>query len=183
MGLEGIELLMEVEERFNTSISDSTAEQIETIGDLHSFLMKRIEQRFSDTCPSTRWFYIIRKMLVNEFGIERSLVRPSAFLQSLVCADNRHKFWRQIKSTIAPKIPNLKRSKWLQWYGDVFPENCSTVGQLIQHCVNVNRITGEFGSDDSNAVYKILCDLVSNVADVDSSLLKPETSFVNDLGF
>lgn len=52
MGLEGVELVLDVEERFETSVPDTQAERIQTVGDLHSFLMNRIRSQNSDSCPS-----------------------------------------------------------------------------------------------------------------------------------
>lgn len=40
MGLDGVELVMEVEVRVNTHTPDSAAEQIQTVGDVHRFLME-----------------------------------------------------------------------------------------------------------------------------------------------
>ena len=183
MGLEGVELVMDIEDRFNTSIPDSTAEHIQTVGDLHSFLMNRIRQQNSDNCPSAAFFYPIRKLLVSEFEIERNTVKPATRLDSLIDAENRYKFWRKLEASVATRLPRLKRSQWLQWYGDTFPESCSTVAQLVNHCVDVNQITDEFGPDQSDAVWDVVCELVSEMAGVEKSTLKPETNFVNDLWF
>ena len=183
MGLEGVELVMDVEDRFDTSIPDSAAEHIQTVGDLHSFLMNRIRHQNSDNCPSAALFYPIRKLLVTEFGIERNTVKPSTDLDSVINADDRYKFWRKLETSVATRLPRLKRSKWLQWNGDTFPESCSNVAQLVKHCVDVNKITDEFGPDDSDLVWNVVCELVAEMAGVEKSTLKPETNFLNDLWF
>ena len=58
MGLEGVELVMEVEDRFGTSFLDAELERMQTVGDLHSFLMVRIRSQHSDVCPSAAVFYL-----------------------------------------------------------------------------------------------------------------------------
>ncbi len=183
MGLDGVELVMELEDRFATSIPDSATEHILTVGQLHSFLMKRICDRTSGRCQSAAMFYPIRRMLVSDFDIQRSAVVPSASLASLVDAKERYKFWRKLESSVASQLPRLERSHWLQWNGETFPESISTVAQLVRHCVEVNQITDEFGPNDSDTVWEIVCELVAEVTGVKSSTLKPETQFARDLWF
>ena len=56
MGLEGVELMMDVEDRFEIALPDSAMEQILTVGDLHAFLMDRIRQQNSAVCLSAALF-------------------------------------------------------------------------------------------------------------------------------
>ena len=183
MGLEGVELIMDVEDRFGTSFPDAQLERMQTIGDLHDFIMSRIRAQHSDVCLSAAMFYPIRRILVEQFNVDHDIVRPETSLESLVETESRSQFWRKIESGLATKLPRLKRSKWLQWTGDAFPPECSTVSQLIKSCVTLNRITDEFGPDDDDAVFKIVQQLVAEVACVDESLLSRETNFEYDLGF
>ena len=183
MGLEGVELIMDVEDRFRTSFPDDQLEQMQTIGDLHDFIMSRIRTQHSDVCLSAAMFYPIRRILVDQLNVDRDNVRPATSLESLVEPESRSQFWRNIESVLATKLPRLKRSRWLQWTGDSFPPECSTVKQLIKNCVTLNQITDEFGPDDDDAVFKIVQQLVAEVACVDESLLSRETNFVCDLGF
>ena len=183
MGLDGVELVMDVEDRFDTSIPDSAADQIQTVGDLHEFLMDRIRDQNSARCPSAALFYPIRRILVDHFKIERSAIHPSTPLETIIHGNDRHTFWRKLESTVSTRLPRLKRTKWLQWNGDTFPESCTTVRQLVNHCVDVNRITEEFGPDDTDAVWETVCELVAKMAAVEQSTIKLETNFVRDLWF
>ena len=183
MGLDTVELVMDLEERFDTAIPDDAAEQIQTVGELHAFLMRRIRNQASDICPSATLFYPIRRLLVDEFSVERKQVRPSTRLETLIEAEHRRQFWRRLQSVFSTCLPRLRRARWLQWKGDTFPNECSTVAQLIEHCIDINRITNEFGPDDSEAVWETLCEIVANIAYADKQLLTPETHFLKDLGF
>ena len=183
MGLEGVELAMEVEERFATSVPDSDLVRMQTVGDLHKFLMTRIRSQGSDVCPSAAMFYPIRRILIDQFGLDRKLVRPATSLASLVSPKNRREFWRTIEFSLATQLPRLRRSKWLQWSGDVFPPECETVSQLVERCVDLSRVTEEFGPDDSDAVFEIVKEMVATVAGVDGTKIFAETNFVTDLGF
>lgn len=183
MGLEAVELVMDIEDRFGTSLPEAEIERLQTIGDLHAFLMARIESQNPDICPSATMFYPIRRILVDKFNVDRADVKPSSRLGSLLDTESRKPFWRTIKSTLATRLPNLKRSRWLQWSGDIFPPECSTVSQLAERCIEFNRITNEFTSNDGEAVFEVVRQLVAAVAGVDKSRLTAQTNFVNDLGF
>lgn len=128
-------------------------------------------------------FIAIRTILFDQFNIERISVRPSTRLETLLDATNRNRFFRSIESTLAARLPRLKRSRWLQWSGDVFPPDFSTVSQLVEQCVNSNRITSQFGPEDHDAVFEIVVQSTSEVASVDKSKITAESNFVNDLGF
>lgn len=183
MGLEGVELAMDIEERFATSVPDSELEQILTVGDLQNFIMTRIRSQDSGVCPSAAMFYPIRRILVDQFGLDRTLVRPSTLLESLVGQSDRSEFWRTIESSLATQLPRLKRSKWLQRTGDIFPPECQTVSQLVKQCVDLNRITEEFGPADSATVFELVKEIVASVAGVDTAKISSDTNFVTDLGF
>lgn len=183
MGLEGVELIIDIEDRFDTSIPGSDAGNILTVGQLHEFLMMRIRCQATKACPSAAMFYPLRKILTDRFGVDRNAIRPSTPLESVVKQSDRNDFWHIIEHELVTKLPRLKRSRWLQWSGDIFPPQCSTVGQLIQQCVDINKVTSEFGPDDDEAVWRIVREIVASVACVDESEITPDTIFVNDLGF
>ncbi|MGI9443888.1 MAG: hypothetical protein ACR2N1_15560 [Rubripirellula sp.] len=183
MGLEGVELVMDVEDRFCTSFPDAELEHMQTVGDLHTFIMERIRSQHSSVSTSAAMFDSIRKILVEQFNVDRAKVQRSTRLDSLVEAGSREQFRRSIESALATKIPRLKRLKWLQWNGDGFPPECSTVTQLVDQCVNLNKITNEFGPNDDDAVFEIVRKLVAGIASVDETKISHDTNFVYDLGF
>ena len=49
MGLEGVELVMEVEDEFAISISDEAAQQAVTVGDLYNLVLRLVRE--SETSP------------------------------------------------------------------------------------------------------------------------------------
>ena len=58
-----------------------------------------------------------------------------------------------------------------------------SVGQLVNHCVDLNKVSDEFRPDDSDRVWEIVCEMVADLAAVERSSLKQDTDFVTDLGF
>ena len=52
MGLDGDELVMEVEAHFGITIQESTAERVRTVGDLVALVYERISVANASHCPS-----------------------------------------------------------------------------------------------------------------------------------
>ena len=183
MGLDGVELDIEIEGRFGISLPDSAVVDLQTVGDLHAFLMNRIRGQESGPCPSAVMFYPLRKLLVSEFGIQRCSIKPSSTLECLVEPADRPRFWQKLEKLLGNRLPQLEKSNRFAWKKDAFPESCATVGLLVEHCVNGSRITDEFGAEDSEPVWEVVCELVAEVAGVEKATLEPGTRFVEDLGF
>ena len=183
MGLDAVELVMETEDRFDTSIPDAIAEKLQTVGDLHCFLMDRIRLRNSNPCATAAMFYPIRKTLVANFGVQRTDVRPATHLSDLIASADRCRFWSDIQLRLFVTLPQLRRSKFLKWNGDLFPTQVATVGDLARMCAGALRISREFGATDDAAVWNELCRMIGRVAGVAPEILKPETHFNRDLGF
>jgi hypothetical protein len=55
MGLDTVELIMEVEEAFDIKIPDEDAEKLRTIGDLHHYIANKL-QLVSGPCLSSAAF-------------------------------------------------------------------------------------------------------------------------------
>ncbi|MEM7315271.1 MAG: phosphopantetheine-binding protein [Planctomycetota bacterium] len=183
MGLESVELVMAVEDRFGTSLPERELENLRTVGDLYDFVMQRIRHQNGALCASASTFYQIRHILVGKFDVDRTAVRTATPLDELVNSPNRKRFWDEIASVFSWDLPRLVRSRWLQWNGDVFPSDFDTVKKLVKWCVERNQITDEFGLSDAEAVWDEVCKLVADVAGIDVSGLDRETSFVDHLGF
>ena len=84
MGLDTVELVMEVEDAFSVSIADDVAERILTVGDLYQFLLREKdrpisegEQRPSIGTPDEVWLKL-REIIVNVLGVPPEDVRPEA---------------------------------------------------------------------------------------------------------
>ena len=183
MGLDAVELVMDTEDRFDTSIPDVFAEHIQTVGDLHDFLMNRIRWRDSKQCTTAAMFYPIRKLLVAGFGVTRSDVRPKSQLADLVGPSDRYRFWHDVQSQLRTTLPRLRRSRMLMWNGDLFPSHIATVGDLARACADALQITHEYSASDDVAVWNELCILIGRIAGIEPDTLRPDTHFNKDLGF
>lgn len=116
MGLDGVELIMAIEEEFKIAISDSEASQSDTVGKVVDIVHGRLRHNAADPCPSQHGFYVVRKNLVEQFGLARSAVKPGSVLAELVPEEGRPVAWDTfMRNLTGDKYPSasLVRPKWL----------------------------------------------------------------------
>ncbi|HEY7120338.1 MAG TPA: acyl carrier protein [Tepidisphaeraceae bacterium] len=96
MGLDTVELVMEIEDEFKIQMPDADAQLIQTVGQLHAYVCHRLRPRPVPSCPSARAFYHLRSTLLRHCPIPRSAVRPSALVCRLLPEDLRACCWPAI---------------------------------------------------------------------------------------
>lgn len=100
MGLDGVELIMAVEDEFQIAISDSDAEQCVTVGKLVNVVHARLRNSSSDPCLSQHGFYVVRKTLMDTLALKRSQIRPNTKLESLIPRPGRKDAWRKLITSL-----------------------------------------------------------------------------------
>lgn len=117
MGLDTVELLLNVEECFGVAITDESAAQLTTPRQLSSHIAKLLatqspERNTAKTslCLSQRAFYRLRRALMAETGLSRNALRPDTPLAE-VFPDQRRATWRRLQRALAaPDLPRLTAS-------------------------------------------------------------------------
>lgn len=107
MGLDAVELVMEVEDRFNVKLADSELGRVRTVADLAALVLSRLP-RPSGICPTARTFFELRRQMVTGAGVERRHVRPSTRLEILFPSGLRRS-WRRLRKA-NPRLPRLVAS-------------------------------------------------------------------------
>ena len=116
MGLDGIELLMAVEEEFKIAISYEEAAQCVTVGKLVDLVHSRLQQSREAPCASQHGFYVIRGQLMKTLGLTREKIKPETRLNDLLGRKDRKKRWRKLINSIVqkePMLPGLVRPRWM----------------------------------------------------------------------
>lgn len=104
MGLDGVELVMEVEDRFGVTLLDSECQQVRTVADLAALVISRLPSA-SIACPSARAFYQVRRLLVDHAHMERSRVRPDTRWEELFPHD-LPRMWNGLRA-LEHRLPPL----------------------------------------------------------------------------
>ena len=111
MGLDAVELVMDVEETFEIEVTSDFAEQIVTVGDLFEHVKSQVQIAPAGTCLTAATFYKLRS------GIELSGIEtrfgPSTLLCDVLPKQNRRKFWAAISKNANLRLPDLVRPSWV----------------------------------------------------------------------
>jgi acyl carrier protein len=77
MGLDSVELLLDVEKTFGVDISDNEAEVLLTAGDIHALLLWKLELRPASTEADALWLRL-KDVIVESTGVQEDSVVPHA---------------------------------------------------------------------------------------------------------
>jgi hypothetical protein len=114
MGLEGIEILMEVEEAFDISIEDSEAERSSTPGELIDVVMSKVAHADAAGCLTQRAFNRLRAALLSHLPLKRRDIAPSVRMAELVPRTDREPLLERLAAELGtPPMPPMVRPQWL----------------------------------------------------------------------
>jgi hypothetical protein len=114
MGLDGVELVMAVEEAFAIVIEDAEAEKMRTPRDLIAHIASKVGCVDQKHCATQRAFNRLRLALMRHCGLKRAQVRPQTPMSRLLPFKKRRVILRQMLDEIGIAAdPELIRPKWL----------------------------------------------------------------------
>lgn len=109
MGLDGVELVMEVEEHFGITIQESTAERICTVGDLVELIHDRLIEAQSAYCPAIPAFLKLRATVRAVTGDDTLRIRPRDKIVETLSATQRSEFWKRLGNLLGTCPQQLRR--------------------------------------------------------------------------
>lgn len=84
MGLDTVELVLNIEEEFGLEIPNDAAGRMFTVGDVHSFLVRELERRGQTAVDESRIFERLREIVCTQLGVKPEAVVPGArFVEDL----------------------------------------------------------------------------------------------------
>jgi acyl carrier protein len=114
MGLDGVEIVMKVEEAFGISIDDGEAGKIATPGQLIDLVLSKVGRTVDEACLTQRAFHRVRAALMRHMGVSRKQIRPDVLLGSLFPRSTRKEDVRQISGEIGlRKEIDFVRPAWV----------------------------------------------------------------------
>lgn len=118
MGLDTVELVMEVEESFGVTIPLERACQMRTVGDLYSFLLEKTRNhtRDPDSCLTATTFYALRRRLASHIDAGASL-RPRSDVDTTLPRRKRQRLWTRLSDEMDLRFPRLRRPAWVVLLG------------------------------------------------------------------
>ncbi len=156
MGLDGVELVMELEEEFGITIPDDEATGLDRVGKVVDWIYGRIRHRRPDGCVSARTFYHFRRAMMHLAGAARRDVRPDADLDILVPVHVRRDAWRGLQAA-GLGLPALRRPKGL----------CAALALFVLSFTGLTAITVGVAFGGASAAFAALlcCAAAAHLAD------------------
>ena len=115
MGLDSVELVMEVEEHFGISISNEEAERIRTVGDLVEICRMHIASVVADGDTHMRKFLALRNEVRHFMSDSQLRLQPKTRIVDVVPWQMRQAFWRRLETLIGVSPPWLERPPEVRW--------------------------------------------------------------------
>ena len=109
MGLDGVEILMEVEEHFGITITDAEASEVCTVGDLLALIESRFAERADEKCKSLPAFLHVRRFTREFLAAPELRLRPSTQIASVIPLARRREYWKQFPLLYGTAAPELCR--------------------------------------------------------------------------
>jgi acyl carrier protein len=138
MGLDSVEILVNVENAFGITISNYEAEKIATVGDIHNLVWRTLQGRQSIRCKTQQLYYKFRYTLATKFNVPKDAIELDASLNEIFPATNRRLLYRKLEKEMQLQLPPLALSfGWvtvLRITGGVL-----IIGTLVISLVMVNR--------------------------------------------
>jgi hypothetical protein len=107
MGLDGVEIVMAVEQDFGIQIEDSEAEQILTPGQLIDLVMSKVATTTTDICLTHRSFNLLRQFFVRRYAFSRNQLKPDTSLQTTLPRTRRLAQLQELSTELAMGDPTL----------------------------------------------------------------------------
>lgn len=108
MGLDSVELLLEVENAFKIRIPDEEAEKIITVGDFHDAVWRHLEGRHIDKCHTQSLFYALRTSLSQTYGWHPAKLKLSDPPNELFPLTDRRQAYRAFEKQLDLQLPALE---------------------------------------------------------------------------
>ena len=112
MGLDLVELVMEVEDTFAISIPDEVSTKLDTVGKLYDYILASRFDGKEKGCLSNITFYKLRHALMSVLRIARGDVRLSSALNALI-PSHRRQTWAELQRSLGLRLPELMRPLWV----------------------------------------------------------------------
>jgi hypothetical protein len=197
MGLELVELMMDVEDRFQVSLPEEELQGIATVGQLCDLLVRHVCITGEGPCLSSMAFYRVRKALGEVCGTPRNDVRPDSKLEQVVPREGRGERWAELGEALgcdlrpvrpAPRPGLLGRMGLNVDRSDLrIPPGWATVRDMVYSVVaaGTDMQSPHQGSWREEEVWVTARDAVSAVTGrwLPPERITRETRFNEDLGF
>ncbi|MCM2370489.1 acyl carrier protein [Aporhodopirellula aestuarii] len=114
MGLDAVEILMDVEDHFGITICNTESEGVRTVGDLVSVIQKRIDATRTAVCPSLASFLNLRRRVREIVADDCLRIRTRTRVVDVLNPSQRRQLWSWLGDRQDATPRGLRRPPWLR---------------------------------------------------------------------
>lgn len=179
MGLDTVELVMEIEDEFGFQMSDHDAEVIQTCGQLCAYVLERVkpDPLGRTPCPTARAFHFLRRELMAQVPLPKRSLRPGTKLTDVLTEPYRSRW-----PTVAWHV-GLKDFYSFGGRSDVFfPAAFTRLGDLARKiALPKPYLIPDLSGSIERQVWERVRQIVSEQIGVAVSEIHPHSHFIRDL--
>jgi hypothetical protein len=195
MGLDSVELVVYVEDKFGIRIPDDECAKINTVQDFANSVYQRISINPTEKCLTQIVFYRIRKAF-QTLNLSKEKIKPDSLITELLTQAELKSKWKQIEIELGLKLPKLVSLDFNQnldthvkilgfrTFKRTQPVTKGTIRQLIDwtislnfdKTIDINKIT------DKYEVERIISGIISDRMGIPINEIELKHSITNDLG-
>ncbi len=195
MGLDSVELVVSVEDKFGIRIPDTECEQIYTVQDFSDSVYKRILINPTEKCLTQIVFYRVRKAF-QKLNLSKEEIKPNTQITELLTQTELKTNWNRIETELGLKLPDLvaldfnqnldTHVKFLGFrtFKRTQPVTKGTIRQLVDWTISLNfektidieKIT------DKYEVERIISGIISEKMGIPINEIELQHSITSDLG-
>lgn len=190
-GLDTVEMVMAIEEEFGVDIPDEDAERITTVGEMYHWLRRRLSE-MPHECLTQKMFYKLRRALIENYKIERRMIKPDTKVTDLLSLEEVEQGWPFLQLFIDLKTPPFKVANELLAF-KLF-DRMLTMREMVSALISLNSKTlfpkmysskeqytdQEIYSDQD--IWPRLVEVIARQANLNRDEIIPGASFTRDLG-
>ncbi|MEO8268071.1 MAG: acyl carrier protein [Aureliella sp.] len=105
MGMDGVYIVMDVEDHFGIHIRDDEGQSVRTVGDLVAIIQNRIHVAHAEYCPSLRAFFQLRNSVREAAHNDSLRIRPGDRVSHMLNVEERRALWDALP-TLLGSFPN-----------------------------------------------------------------------------
>ncbi|WP_158974984.1 phosphopantetheine-binding protein [Cellulophaga sp. L1A9] len=195
MGLDSVELVVSVEDKFGIRIPDDECEKIFTVQDFADSVFKRISINPTEKCLKQLIFYRIRKAY-QTLDFEKVIIQPDTKISELFTQLELKTNWKKIETELGLKLPELVALDFnpnldshvkilgIRTIKRTLPISKGTIRQLIDWTISLNfdAIIDIQSITDKYEIERIISGIISENMGIPISEIELKHSITNDLG-
>ena len=114
MGLDAVEIVMDVEDHFGITIQNAEAEHVRTVADLVALIQGRISAAHEAYCPMLPAFLKLRTTVRDATGDKTFRIRPRQRIADRLSIPQRRQLWKRLSELLGSTPRGLRRPQFLR---------------------------------------------------------------------